>query len=450
MGLNDLLERYNGYIAQPYMEHGWRIKWALLVVFIAVGAKDMIAMRGLMKKGETAHEHLKSGNLTEANELVSELLESNQLAPGHPIVNNLAMLLGDLNRHADSITLLERYGERRPRSVMPNMYAEMPHMLMARSHHTLGDLDSAREHQRKASEARIESGGKEGPQGLRAQSSDAQWQLTSRQALRLEGARIISEGSTEAPEIILIDDFLSPEELAALRVLDNAPPPVRRICFTAGDTRLDKLLEDGVLAEADVGAKSRGGVRCTTEAIDKVEPHLKMAEVVMVQEGTHAAVDAVNRRVLKAAGLFAEQGKETTLITQLEGVAIAAQPPCNFLEHEPSKNERLVTTLLFIDEPEAGGEEQFPHLPGLEDFVAPAGSLMLVRTLDEYGGCELRSTRGSAEVKKGVKRALSRAFFVDVVEQQPYSPNRRNDIPVVCDANACLKQYVAEKKLDTA
>ena len=102
--------------------------------------------------------------------------------------------------------------------------------------------------------------------------------------------------------------------------------------------------------------------------------------------------------------------------------------------------------MLTIDSPEEGGAEQLPNLPDWEDFVPPLGSLMLLRTLDEFGGCELRSTRGSAEVKAGVKRVLMRYFHVDVIDSQPEPTAGRNKMPIICDDVTCINQYVASRE----
>ena len=72
-------------------------------------------------------------------------------------------------------------------------------------------------------------------------------------------------------------------------------------------------------------------------------------------------------------------------------------------------NDRAGTSLIYLTDPEGGGETSFPEL-GIS-IKPKKGMGLFFGSLDRYGKCNMKTTHVGAQVTKGEKRVLQRWYY---------------------------------------
>jgi hypothetical protein len=126
----------------------------------------------------------------------------------------------------------------------------------------------------------------------------------------------------------------------------------------------------------------------------------------MVTRKESEVADLVGRRLEDKAGLDEDHAFHTQLLEYSENELYDAHTDCNINGQE---NDRAGTSLIYLAEPEGGGETSFPEL-GIS-VKAKKGMGLFFGSLNSRGKCNKQTTHVGAQVTKGKKRVLQRWYY---------------------------------------
>jgi len=265
--------------------------------------------------------------------------------------------------------------------------------------------------------------------------------------------KLLTSGSAKlvsnAPEVFVVPDFLSVDECDGLLRLRNhmemAEQQKPQWCFHIGATpyNLTKKTYPGLWGSEKSNKRNKqSDTVCFDEDVgknvrDDYAASAAVSDSVLIIKGEKPEVDAVEAKAHDMLGLHRDVAYHTQLLKYVPGEKYHEHTDCDKNVPDPTEHpNRIGTLLVMIEEPEGGGETEFPKL-GLSLRLA-RGTAVVFENLDgRDSSCDVRSAHVAAEVTKGQKTILQRWYY-SVWMPSPATESYR----VYCDASSNCRGYI--------
>ncbi|KAL1527648.1 hypothetical protein AB1Y20_009034 [Prymnesium parvum] len=256
-----------------------------------------------------------------------------------------------------------------------------------------------------------------------------------------------AERVSRQPAVYLLRDFLSMEEVAALRSV--------RTRLRARWTQTHALVcfqHDSYTGHAQLSGKwshmlgvpGAGARGCLTqEASRAVSSIVPASESLSVYRGETSLLDEIELRVERLVGLHALHAHRWQLLRYRTGEHYAEHADCTDRVPLHASENRMATLLAYLTDDFEGGETEFPRL-GLK-LKPPIGSALVFYNYKE-GSCSPDTIHRSNPILRGHKEVLQRWYAYPeqpFLAARPISRHPKDGLlpfqpTIVCDWTASL------------